>query len=99
MAERRRASGGPDAYPELAMLEHFRQIGARLRVDRQARASLAQAPGNAGPLNSALLAHRALVLMHAQSPGYLRHFLDYLDALAWLEPPGDGQRPRPGKKS
>jgi hypothetical protein len=36
-------------------------------------------------LNSAVLVHRSLTLMSELSPGYLQHFLMYLDNLAWLE--------------
>src|SRR5690606_21595003 len=90
------AHPGPERLGEL--LEYFRRTCARMRVDRQARAALARVPANAGPLNSALLAHRALAAMRDQSPGYLRHFLDYLDTLAWLEPRGGEPRPRGAKK-
>src|SRR5690606_6386578 len=80
LAGRRQAEPRADAAGgQPPMLEDVRSLVARQRIERQARAALAQAPGNAGPLNSALLAHRALALMHAQSPSYLRHFLDYLD--------------------
>lgn len=100
LAGRRQAEPRADAAGgQPPMLEDVRSLVARQRIERQARAALARAPGNAGPLNSALLAHRALALMHAQSPSYLRHFLDYLDTLAWLEAPADATRPRPARKS
>ncbi|MDM9560155.1 DUF2894 domain-containing protein [Bordetella petrii] len=76
----------PDgAYPELAALDYFRETWARLSTDRQLRQSEAQVPHNAGPLNSNHLVHRALSLMHELSPAYVRQFLAYLDALAWLD--------------
>ena len=87
------ASGGAD------VAEYFRSLWAGLRGGSELRQAMQNVPENAGPLNSALLAHRALALMHAQSPSYLRHFLDYLDTLAWLEAPADATRPRPARKS
>jgi hypothetical protein len=73
------------AYPEMAALEYFRQTWNTLSTERQFRQSLAQVPGNAGPLNSSSLVHRSLSLMRELSPGYLQQFLLYADALSWLE--------------
>ena len=42
----------PSAYPEMAALEYFRETWNRISTERQFRQSLAQVPGNAGPLNS-----------------------------------------------
>ena len=42
-------------------------------------------PESTGPLNSAALVHRATELMRELSPGYLQHFLSYVDDLAWME--------------
>jgi hypothetical protein len=75
----------PSAYPEMAALEYFRETWNRISTERQFRQSLAQVPGNAGPLNSSSLVHRALSLMRELSPGYLQQFLSYADALSWLE--------------
>lgn len=72
-------------YPELASLDHFREIWSRLSAERQLLQSLAQVPGNAGPLNSSSLVHRALSLMRDVSPAYLQQFLAYVDALSWVE--------------
>ena len=49
------------------------------------RQSLEQVPSNAGPLNSSALVHRAVTLMRELSPGYLQHFLGYVDDLTSLE--------------
>ena len=43
-----------------------------------------------GPLNSAVLVQRMLDTMQATSPGYLRHFIDYVDTLSWLQALQDG---------
>lgn len=75
----------PRSYPELAILDEFREIWSRLSTDRQLRQSEHQVPKNAGPLNSNILVHRSLSLMRELSPGYLRQFLSYADALSWLE--------------
>jgi hypothetical protein len=80
----------PAAYPRLAALDDFRARWSRLSLDRQVRQSLERAPGDAGPLNSGRLVHRALNLMQQLSPEYLQQFLGYVDALAWMERLGEG---------
>lgn len=79
------ARRAPGAFPELPMLSDIRQLWSGLRTESQLRQSLQPAPANAGPLNSSALAHRAIASMRELSPGYLRHFLGYLDALSWME--------------
>ncbi|MGY1458705.1 MULTISPECIES: DUF2894 domain-containing protein [unclassified Luteimonas] len=73
------------AWPELPALQGFRALWARMRTEEQLRRALAPAPADAGPLNSVTLVHRTLVLMREESPGYLRHFTAYVDALACLQ--------------
>jgi hypothetical protein len=73
------------AYPELPVLAEVRATWARLRNASQLKESLAQMPTNGGPLNSGVLVHRALTLMKETSPGYLTHFMAYLDALSGME--------------
>lgn len=73
------------AYPDLPALADFRQLWSTLRADSQLQQSVAHTPTDAGPLNSAALASRAIALMRELSPGYLRAFLTYVDDLAWLE--------------
>ncbi|MEN1925217.1 DUF2894 domain-containing protein [Luteimonas qiangzhengi] len=72
-------------YPALPAVEDFRRLWATQRQQAQLRASMQPPPADAGPLNSASLAHRALAAMHDSSPGYLQHFMTWLDALAWLD--------------
>ncbi len=74
-----------DGYPELPALEEFRRLREALRARRQLSQALAPAALAVGPLNSAALARRAVALMQAASPGYLRHFIEYADVLGWLE--------------
>lgn len=73
------------AYPQMPALAELRQLWSTLRADHQLRQSIAPSPADAGPLNSAALASRAIALMRELSPGYLRAFLAYVDDLAWLE--------------
>ncbi|MFQ6309294.1 DUF2894 domain-containing protein [Lysobacter capsici] len=73
------------AFPELAALDDFRQLWSAVRVENQTRVSLEQVLTDAGPLNSGALVHRSLTLMRELSPGYLQHFMAYVDALTWLE--------------
>lgn len=84
----REAPGDRAAYPELPVLADFRQLWSTLRADSQLRQTIAHTPTDAGPLNSAALASRAIALMRELSPGYLRAFLAYVDDLAWLEQVG-----------
>ena len=72
-------------YPALPAVEDFRRLWATQRQQAQLQASMQPPPADAGPLNSASLAHRALAAMHDSSPGYLQHFMTWLDALAWLD--------------
>jgi hypothetical protein len=66
---------------------------SKLSAGRQLRQSLAQVPGNAGPLNSSRLVHRALSLMNELSPEYLQHFLVYVETLSALGELGAGIQP------
>lgn len=79
------AHESPATYPELPALAEFRQRWSTLRADSQLRQSVTHTSTDAGPLNSAALASRAIALMRELSPGYLRAFLAYVDDLAWLE--------------
>jgi hypothetical protein len=74
-----------DDAPDHPMLDYFRETWARFSTDKHLRQSLAQVPDNAGPLNSNSLVHRSLSLMRDLSPGYLRQFLSYVDALSCME--------------
>nr|WP_223176420.1 DUF2894 domain-containing protein [Stenotrophomonas cyclobalanopsidis] len=78
-------------YPQLPMLDQVRREWSALRSEVQVRRSLrAEAPADGGPLNSAVLVQRMLDTMQATSPGYLRHFIDYIDTLSWLQALQDG---------
>ncbi|MGY0797917.1 DUF2894 domain-containing protein [Lysobacter sp. A286] len=83
-----RGSAAPLPHPDhaaLPVLAEFQQLWNRVRTDSQLRRSLDAVPEDAGPLHSSALLHRAMRLMHDASPGYLQHFIGYVDALSWME--------------
>ena len=69
----------------LKSLQHFGDHWARLGSEQQLAKALADAPANAGPLNSHRLVLAALERMRDVSPDYLHRFIAYADALCWLE--------------
>ena len=73
------------ARPEMELLGEFRKIWSSVRTESQLRQSMEEAPENSGPLNSRALVQRAVGLMRELSPGYLQHFLAYVDDLSWIE--------------
>lgn len=83
--ERDAAHPVPRPAQQLPALDDARKLWTELRSRSQLRQSLQQAPSDAGPLNSGVLVHRSLALMRTLSPGYLQHFLAYVDALSWLQ--------------
>lgn len=78
-------AGEAQALPELKALDYFRDSWSQLSVEQQYAQAMAQAPDNAGPLNSHLLILRALQCMRDISPDYLHRFMTYADALLWLD--------------
>ena len=70
---------------ELKSVRYFRDTWSQLSLDRQMTQALAQAPENAGPLNSQQLVLRALSVMRSLSPDYFQHFMSYANSLLWLE--------------
>jgi len=102
------AVAGSDApaglLPPLAELRSLRQdrsAWTRLRVDLQMAQSLAQVPGNPGPLNSQLLLMRALQRLQTLSPAYLQGFISHVETLQWLAESGSAAQgakaPLPGQ--
>ena len=73
------------ALAEMAVLHDLRKLWSRVHTRSQVRRSLQPSPENTGPLNSSHLVHRSLTLIRETSPGYLQHFLSYVDALSWLQ--------------
>lgn len=83
------------SFPELPALDQFQKLWSRMRTESQLRQSLQHAPENAGPLNSSALVHRSIALMRDLSPGYLQHFVSYVDDLSSLEQLGHGAAAQP----
>jgi hypothetical protein len=80
----RPAKHARDTFPELPMLDEFKRIWSTLHTENRMRQSLEPVPTDAGPLNSSALVHRSIELMRELSPGYLEHFLAYVDHLSWM---------------
>jgi len=76
--------GNPPAA-ELKSVTYFRNTWSRLSTEQQLTQTLAQAPANAGPMNSQHLVLRSLEVMRDISPDYLQAFMSYIDALIWLD--------------
>ncbi|WP_434516257.1 DUF2894 domain-containing protein [Dechloromonas sp. ARDL1] len=71
--------------PELKSVAYFRNTWSKLSAEQQLTQTLAQAPENAGPMNSQHLVLRSLQVMRDVAPDYLRGFMSYVDTLIWLE--------------
>ena len=69
----------------------FRQQLGKIRVQKQVTQAIAQAPQNAGPINSHMLVLRSLGLMRDLSPDYLNRFMGYAESLLVLEDAGQGK--------
>jgi hypothetical protein len=104
------SAGNPPAA-ELKSVAYFRNTWSRLSTEQQLTQTLAQAPANAGPMNSQHLVLRSLETMRDISPDYLQNFMSYIDALIWLDHAdptrpaasragsGDGEKKRRVKKA
>jgi hypothetical protein len=71
---------------ELKSVQYFRNTWSKLSVEKQVAQALEQAPKNAGPINSHVVALRALALMRDTAPDYLNRFTSYVDTLLSLDP-------------
>ena len=77
--------GHRDPAPELKAVAYFRDAWSRLSTEQQLTRTLAQAPENAGPMNSQHLVLRSLQVMRDVAPDYLQGFMSHIDTLIWLE--------------
>ncbi len=84
-----------EAEGELRSVRRFRSTWAKLSIDRQLSQAFAQAPENAGPLNSHHLVLQSLGLMRDIAPEYLEQFVSYVDTLLWLEQVDGARAPAP----
>ena len=88
------ANEQPEAT-QLRSIARFQDTWARLSTEQQLTQTLAQAPENAGPMNSQHLVLRSLQRMHDIAQDYLQGFMSYIDTLIWLESaarPSGGER-------
>jgi hypothetical protein len=69
-------------------VRQFRQTLSQLNIQKQVIQAIAQAPQNAGPINSHMLVLRSLGRMRELSPDYLNRFMGYVDTLLSLEAAG-----------
>jgi hypothetical protein len=78
----------PNAWrAESPRVQQFRKQLGQISVQKQVTQAMAQAPQNAGPINSHMLVLRSLGLMREASPDYLGRFMVYLDTLLCLDAP------------
>ena len=83
-----RTTGWPSENPRI---QAFKKQLSQLSVQKQVRQAMAQAPQNAGPINSHMLVLRSLGLMRDISPDYLNRFMAHVDTLLCLEEAGKGK--------
>ena len=88
----------PRSGPELRSVAWFHDTWSRLSTEQQLTQTLAQAPENAGPMNSQHLVLRSLQVMRDIAPDYLQGFMSYVDTLIWLEH-ADPTKPAAGRSS
>ncbi|UCV17514.1 DUF2894 domain-containing protein [Ferribacterium limneticum] len=82
--------------PELKSVAIFRNEWSKLSTEQQLTQTLAQAPENAGPMNSQHLVLRSLERMRDIAPDYLQGFMSYIDTLIWLDH-ADPTKPTAGR--
>ncbi|MDE2442274.1 MAG: DUF2894 domain-containing protein [Betaproteobacteria bacterium] len=75
----------PSRTSDLKSVSYFHTTWSKLSTEQQLAQTLAQAPENAGPMNSQHLVLRALTAMRDHAPEYLLGFMSYIDTLIWLE--------------
>ena len=82
-------SGKPAGWPsENPRIQAFKKQLSQISVQKQVTQAIAQAPQNAGPINSHMLVLRSLGLMRDISPDYLNRFMAHVDTLLCLEEAG-----------
>lgn len=79
---------------ESPRIRQFRKQLGQIHVQKQVSQAIAQAPQNAGPINSHMLVLRSLGLMRDASPDYLNRFMAYVDTLLCLDDAGQGKLPQ-----
>ncbi|MBQ0758665.1 MAG: DUF2894 domain-containing protein, partial [Zhongshania sp.] len=57
----------------------------RRAIERRVEIAIQQGPESPGPLNPQMLALKSLTAMRDLSPLYLNRYVNYLDALFWID--------------
>lgn len=83
-----KAPGWPSENPRI---QQFRKQLSKISVQKQVSQAIAQAPQNAGPINSHMLVLRSLGLMRDLSPDYLNRFMAHVDTLLCLDDADKGK--------
>lgn len=78
---------------ESPKVQQFKKQLSQISVQKQVRQAIAQAPQNAGPINSHMLVLRSLGLMRDASADYLSRFMAHVDTLLCLEETGKASAP------
>ena len=78
---------------ESPKVQQFKKQLSQISVQKQVRQAMAQAPQNAGPINSHMLVLRSLGLMRDASADYLSRFMAHVDTLMCLEETGKASAP------
>ena len=73
---------------ESPRIQAFKKQLSQISVQKQVTQAIAQAPQNAGPINSHMLVLRSLGLMRDISPDYLNRFMAHVDTLLCLDEAG-----------
>ncbi len=89
-------SAAPSTSQDSPRVRQVRRQLGRMRVQKQLSQALAQAPHNAGPINSQMLVLRAFALLRERSPDYLNRLMTEVDTLLCLE---DAERQRLAPKA
>ena len=69
----------------LKSAQRFREIWALISAEAEVDLAAFRAPAHAGPLNAHRLVLQVLAQMRDLSPAYLRHCLQQVDTLMWLD--------------
>jgi hypothetical protein len=87
------ASGQTTGWQEAEnpRIQAFKKQLNKISVQKQVTQAIAQAPQNAGPINSHMLVLRSLGLMRDLSPDYLNRFMAHVGTLLCLEEAGKGK--------
>ncbi|MBW2942148.1 DUF2894 domain-containing protein [Zhongshania aquimaris] len=89
----------PDQRP-LQASQKMQVFQQRSAIAKRVEIAIQQGPESPGPLNPQMLALKALTAMRDLSPQYLHRYVNYLDALFWIDHVTERPEPtKPAKKT